>query len=275
MPADSAGRQELARFLRTRRRRVTPEQVGLPVGPRRRVSGLRREEVAILAGLSPTWYTYLEQGRDIRPSPEVLNSLAVVLKLTEDERRYMHVLVYGQVVSPRPLDEEVSAAELLRQFAACFQDSPYPMYATNQYCDLLAWNPAATDWYDDWSRMAPGECNIMRWMLTSGRARERMVDWEIDTRDAVSRWRAEAGRWQDDERLIKLVAEFARLSPEFARWWDEHDVREHRSGLRRLKHPVLGVRALRIVPMRSPEIEPAGIVFHLPADGSPRVPSGR
>jgi len=96
-------RRELARFLRTRRERITPAQVGLPANTRRRIRGLRREEVAVLAGLSPTWYTYLEQARDIRPSPEVLNSLADVLQLDEDERQYLHQLALGHVETVRPV----------------------------------------------------------------------------------------------------------------------------------------------------------------------------
>ena len=89
-------RTALSDFLRSRRQRITPEQVGLPSGPRRRISGLRREEIAVLTGISPTWYTYLEQGRDIRPSNEVLDNLARVLQLDEDERVYLYLLVNGQ-----------------------------------------------------------------------------------------------------------------------------------------------------------------------------------
>ncbi|HEY7487060.1 MAG TPA: helix-turn-helix transcriptional regulator [Streptosporangiaceae bacterium] len=103
-------RQELARFLKSRRAKVTPAAAGLPTGLRRRTTGLRREEVAVLAGLSPTWYTYLEQGRDIHPSAQVLDALARVLRLTEDERRYLHMLALGAVHGPQPLLGDIPAA---------------------------------------------------------------------------------------------------------------------------------------------------------------------
>jgi transcriptional regulator with XRE-family HTH domain len=226
---------------------------------------LRREEVAVLAGLSPTWYTYLEQGRDIRPSPEVMDSLARVLLLTEDERRYMHTLTYGQVIRPLPLESELTADELLRQVVAVESDSPYPVYAVDHHCDLVAWNPAATEWYDDWARFPPGERNMVRWLLTCPLAKARLLNWESDTKDAVARWRAEAARWPDDEGLQERVEEMARLSPLFGQWWDEQHVQENRSRRRRFRHPRLGVQVLRIVPLQSPEFSPASVMFHLPA----------
>lgn len=218
----------------------------------------------MLAGLSPTWYTYLEQGRDITPSPDVINSLAKVLQLTEDERRYMHILTFGHVISPEPLDAELSADTLLRQMIKMTDDSPYPAYAANQYADLIAWNRSATEWYDDWGRYPEDERNIVQWMLTSPLAKVRLLNWESDTRDAIARWRGEAAKWPGDERLSRRLRDVRRLSPQFGPWWDEHVVQEHRSRLRRFRHPTLGVRELRIVPVHSPEFAPAGVVFHLP-----------
>jgi transcriptional regulator with XRE-family HTH domain len=264
MRAADVSRRELARFLRSRRERLTPADVGFPTGPRRRSQGLRREEVAVLAGLSPTWYTYLEQGRDISPSPEVMNSLARVLGLTEDERRYIHTLTFGQVISPEPLNADLSAEDLLRQFVSTTDDSPYPAYAANHYADLIAWNRAAAEWYDDWSAYPLGERNIIRWMLTAPQAKVRLLNWESDTRDAIARWRGEAAKWPGDEGLRRRVREIAQLSPQFEAWWDEHYVQEHRSRIRRFRHPRLGVQALRIVPVVSPEFAPSGVVFHLP-----------
>lgn len=155
MSDDGWSRQELARFLRSRRARVTPEQVGFPAGAHRRTKGLRREEVAVLAGLSPTWYTYLEQGRDIRPSIQVLDSLARVLDLSEDERRYMHTLAHGQVVNPQPLEAEEARGGTMRRVVGLMGDNLYPVYATDVYCDLIAWNDAAAEWYDDWGAGLP------------------------------------------------------------------------------------------------------------------------
>ncbi|HEU5158526.1 MAG TPA: helix-turn-helix transcriptional regulator [Streptosporangiaceae bacterium] len=265
MPGDEATRRELGEFLRSRRARVRPQDVGFPVGARRRTQGLRREEVAVLAGLSPTWYTYLEQGRDIRPSTEVLDSLARVLQLTEDERRYMHTLAYGQVIQPQPLDSKVPPDDVLRQIVATTNNSPYPVYATDVYCDLIAWNEAATEWYDDWDNLPAGECNILHWMLTAEKARKRLIGWESDTRDIVARWRAEVAKWPDDDLLRRRIAEFTELSPDFVRWWNDRDVQEHRAKVRRFRHPQLGEQVMRIVPVYTPESAPSIIVFHLPA----------
>ena len=259
-----ASRQELARFLRSRRERIAPSEVGLPSGTRRRTTGLRREEVAVLAGVSPTWYTYLEQARGIQPSREVLDSLARVLRLSEDERRYVHRLALGEVVHADPLDAEVPAEALVGQIVAMFENSPYPVYAGDNYGDILAWNPAACEWYEDWGALPPGERNILRWMLVSPTARVRLTDWKSDTMDAVARWRSEISKHPHDPRQQAQVAEFSRLSPEFRAWWGQHHVVEHRSRIRRLRHDRLGAQSLRIMVVYSPEIVPVGVVLHLP-----------
>ena len=269
MAADGAGRRELARFLRSRRGRVRPADVGFPIGRRRRSYGLRREEVAVLAGLSSTWYTYLEQGRDIRPSPEVLDSLARVLAMTEDERRYIHTLTYGQVSGPLTPAVGVSADEVARQIVAVAEGSPYPVYAANQYADLIAWNHAATEWYDDWSRFPQSERNIIRWMLTEPCAKVKLLNWESDTKDAVARWRGESAKWLGDDCVARRVGEISRVSPLFASWWDEHNVQENRTRIRRFRHPTLGVQTLRIVPVQAPEFTGSGVVFHVPVGTPP------
>jgi hypothetical protein len=218
----------------------------------------------VLAGVSPTWYTYLEQGRGIQPSREVLDSLARVLRLSEDERRYIHSLAHGAVIHTAPLAADVSAHELIEQIVSTFEESPYPVYAGDQYGDILAWNPAACDWYDDWGALPPEERNILRWMLVSPVARVRLVDWEEDTRDAVARWRGEIAKHASDPLQQAQVAEFTRLSAEFRTWWGQHRVVEHRSRIRRFRHDQLGQQAMRIIVLHSPEIVPSGVVLHIP-----------
>jgi transcriptional regulator with XRE-family HTH domain len=267
-------RRELAHFLRSRRARVTPAEVGLPAGGRRRTPGLRREEVAVLAGLSPTWYTYLEQGRDVHPSDQVLDSLARVLGLTEDERRYLHRLAHGHPGRPRPLADQASAEQVVRQLVATAADSPYPVYAANLYGDLIAWNQAATSYYTDFGRLPEGG-NMIRWLLTAPEARQRLADWSRDARDIVARWRATTATLGDDPRLQAMVAELRERSPEFGGWWDSHDVREHRSRLRRFRHPELGEQVMRLIVVRAPEFEPWIVAFHLPAQAAPDPPAPR
>jgi transcriptional regulator with XRE-family HTH domain len=257
-----SSRRKLALFLRNRRERITPADVGLPGGGHRRAPGLRREEVAVLAGLSPTWYTYLEQGRDIYPSGEVLDSLARVLSLTEDERRYMHLLARRHVVKPRQLVGDLSAEEIVRQLVRTAENSPYPTYGVNIYCDLIAWNRAATTYYTDFSRLPGDVPNMLRWML-SPEAKERLLDWSEDTRDIVARWRAMIAN-RSDERMRALVEEFS-VSPEFSLWWADHDVREHRSRVRRFQHPRLGEHSMRLIVVQAPEFTPCVVVFHFPA----------
>jgi transcriptional regulator with XRE-family HTH domain len=259
-------RRELGHFLRSRRARVTPAEVGLPAGARRRAAGLRREEVAVLAGLSPTWYTYLEQGRDIHPSAQVLDSLARVLGLTEDERRYLHRMARSHD-RPRPLADEATAEAIVQQLVATAADSAYPVYAANSYGDLIAWNQAATSYYTDFGRLPEGQRNMIRWLLVAPEARERLADWSHDARDIVARWRAVTATLDDDPRLQAMVSDLREHSPEFGQWWDEHDVSEHRSRLRRFRHPELGEQTMRLIVVRAPEFEPWIVAFHLPVEG--------
>ncbi|NUR88269.1 MAG: helix-turn-helix domain-containing protein [Nonomuraea sp.] len=264
MSGDNWSRQELARFLKSRRARVRPDQVGFPQGSRRRTQGLRREEVAVLAGLSPTWYTYLEQGRDIHPSVQVLDSLARVLDLSEDERRYMHTLAHGQVANPQPLYERDPPEGLVRHLVTQLGQNDYPVYATDVYCDLIAWNQASAEWYDDWSAWPAEQRNMLRWMLVSPTARDRLPDWENDIRDLVARWRSEVAKWPRDERIKAKINEFSAISPVFSRLWREHDVQEHRSRVRRFRHPRLGSQTLWMAMMLMPDEPMAALVIHYP-----------
>jgi transcriptional regulator with XRE-family HTH domain len=266
----SSRRRELADFLRSRRARVVPADVGLPTSLRRRSAGLRREEVAVLAGLSPSWYTYLEQGRDINPSAEVLDSLARVLGLTEDERRYLHTLAHGGITTPRPLVDALAAAEIARQLVATAAESPYPVYAVDHYTDLIAWNRATASYYTDFGQLPAQRRNMLRWLLDAPEARQRLLDWSQDTRDIVARWRRGVVGYGGDPRLRDLVSEFRQLSPEFGRWWDSHDVQETRSRLRRFRHPEHGEQTMRLIVVRAPEFDSYVVVFHLPVqDGDP------
>lgn len=255
---------ELAAFLRSRRQRLSPEEVGLPPAGRRRTPGLRREEVAVLAGVSTTWYTYLEQGRGREVSPSVLDSISRVLRLSEDERRYMHVLMFGHVVGSRPIPEEVPINDLLAEVVAIADHHPYPVFAVDRACDLINWNDASTQWYDDWGRVAEKDRNFILWLLTADKAKESFDEWESSACEIVARWRGEAAKWPDDRSVQTRIAEFRRKSPEFCRWWDSHEVMEHRSGIRRLRNPRVGVRDWRIVPMSTFYGSAPAIIFHLP-----------
>lgn len=255
---------ELGRFLRARRMRLTPKDVGLPSGGHRRTPGLRREEIAVLAGVSVTWYTYLEQGRGRDASTAVLDSVARVLQLTEDERRHLHVLAYGKGVTARPLTGELPPEDLVKLLIESMERHPYPVYGANLYCDLIAWNKSATEWYDDWAGLPADDCNMIRWLITSPIARERIVGWRNELRDVIARWRAMTSAWPDDSRLRTMIDEFCGLSDDFARFWDEREVSEHRSRSREFDHPRLGRRRMRAIVVESPEFAPSFVVFHIP-----------
>jgi transcriptional regulator with XRE-family HTH domain len=267
----TAQRDELARFLRSRRDRVRPEDVGFPRGPRRRLPGLRREEVALLAGVSSTWYTYLEQGRPgVHPSQEVLDSLARVLRLDEDETRFLHRLA-DKAAAVQPLDAVLTPAQLATLLVRQGETDPYPLYAVDGYCDLIEWNQAATTYYTDFGELPTERPNMMWWLIATAEAKERLADWEIDTRDVVARWRKVAAFVADSERLEAQVVEYRRISPQFGAWWDSHDVREHHTKLRRFRHPQRGPITLRLIVVASPEMAPHhNVIYHVPAELEPR-----
>jgi transcriptional regulator with XRE-family HTH domain len=260
----SENRHELARFLRTRRERVSPEQVGLPQSARRRTRGLRREEVAVLAGLSPTWYTYLEQARDIRPSPEVLDSLAHVLQLTEDERQYLHQLALGHVEITRPVAPPALVNSMVADLVQIAGESPYPLYAIDYAGEVIASNEPARQWYTDWTALAGVERNIVWWILMSDEARERIVDWDDDARDIVGRTRALSARFPHDPRVTELIAQLHANSAEFGQWWPHHEVRGQGQRIRRFRVKGLGVRSMRLVVMHPADDPHITVAFHLP-----------
>jgi transcriptional regulator with XRE-family HTH domain len=229
-------RSELAALLRSRRERLQPADVGLPPGSRRRTAGLRREEVALLAAISPTYYTFLEQGRDVRPSRQVLDALAGALRLSPTERAYLHELAGGEAVNAAPEILADGVAELVQRL------DPAPTYVTGRRFDVLAANPAARELFADW----PPGTNLLRWMLCSAEAREVYGEWEREASAQLGRFRAAAARHPDDAGFAELVEELLRDSAEMRAWWPRVDVAplgggEKRLRGRRYRHVVLQV----------------------------------
>ena len=186
--------QALGQLLRSRRERLGPGDVGLRAGSRRRTAGLRREEVALLANLSTTYYTFLEQGRPVRPSAQVLDALAAALRMSAAERDYLHVLAYGPegahstVLTAPPERIDHSVADLVQRL------DPFPTFVKGRRWDVLASNPAARQLFTDWEALSAGERNLVRWMFTTSRAREVYVDWEPEARAMLGRFRLAAAR---------------------------------------------------------------------------------
>jgi transcriptional regulator with XRE-family HTH domain len=232
----------LGQLLRSRRQRLTPGDVGLPPGDRRRTPGLRREEVALLASLSTTYYTFLEQGRPVRPSAQVLDALASALRMSAAERRYLQVLAYGpdgpssaDLVAPAPPERlDLSVADLVQRL------EPYPTLVKGRRWDVLAANPAARELFADWTVRPGGERNLVRWMFTTDRAREVYCEWEPEARAMLGRFRLAAARYPDDPDFEALIAELQRDSEQVRDWWPRHDVTAGGSGSKKLRHPRLG-----------------------------------
>jgi transcriptional regulator with XRE-family HTH domain len=259
---DEMRRAELADFLRMRRAAIDPQALGLSVGARRRSPGLLREEVAALAGLSTTWYTYLEQGRPIHPSPAVMSSLSDVLRLNDDERRYVQLLTFGDttpttVAAPPEVEVVPGMIDLL-------SGSPHPFYAGNRYADVVAWNDATATWYTDFGALPDTHRNMLWWMFTMPEARDRLPDWDNEAKDVVARMRAGYPAWADDERMRFVVEELTAASTEFEECWNGQHVAEPRSRLRRLRHPTFGVRSYYLVALRAVDDSFTSYLAHIP-----------
>jgi len=233
----SASRSELADLLRSRRDRLTPADVGLPAGTRRRTAGLRREEVAQLAGVSTTYYTFLEQGRDVRPSRQVVTALASALRLSSAERAHLFQLA-GITLAAEDQTEAETVAPVVTALVGRLD--PYPAYLKGRRWDVLAANRTARALFTDWSARAPGDRNLIWWMFTDPEARKVYVHWEKEASDMLGRFRAAAGRRPDDPDFTDLTERLHQASPEVRSWWPRHDVAPVGSGTKHLHHPALG-----------------------------------
>lgn len=226
----------LGSYLRDRRVRLDPAALGFASG-RRRTPGLRREEVAQRANISPTWYTWLEQGRGGAPSADVLNRIARALMLTDIEREHLFLLGLGRPPEVRYIAIEGVTPRLQRLLDA-FDASP-ALIKTATW-DVVAWNGAAAVVLTDYGKLAPGQRNILRLIFGDPRVRAAQYDWESVARFVVGAFRADAARAGAVSEVGQLVDELCRLSPEFEAMWRDNNVNVHGEGIKRLRHPILG-----------------------------------
>ncbi|HXA60695.1 MAG TPA: helix-turn-helix transcriptional regulator [Streptosporangiaceae bacterium] len=230
-------RRELAGFLKNRRERVQPRDVGLEAGPRRRTPGLRREEVARLAGMSVDYYIRLEQARGPRPSRQVLGALARALRLTDDEREYIFNLAGERAEPPPGPPQEVPQGIL--QLLDRLDDTP--AFVQDAKYDVLAWNALAAALIVDFGTLKPSDRNPIRWFFQSDPC---PADFDEEHRQfmraAVGDLRAAAGRYPGDPGVKRLIAEMSAASGLFRRLWDERDVQVRLATRKRMNHPVLG-----------------------------------
>lgn len=261
-------RAELTEFLRNRRSRLKPADVGLPdFGRRRRVPGLRREELAQLAGVSVAYYTRLEQGGGNNVSTEVLDSIARALRLTETEHAHLVHLARPKSQRRRP----PARAQQLRSPVRSLLDSleTVPAYAIGRRTEILGWNRLAAALFGDWSALEPAERNWARLTFFAESTRDLFVDWEDKAADVVALLRVEAGYSPDDPQLAALVGELSVRSAEFRRFWAVHDVKQKCHGSKRLRHPLVGSMTLYCESFRLADDPDQALVTYHAEPGSP------
>ncbi|MBF8178228.1 helix-turn-helix transcriptional regulator [Herminiimonas contaminans] len=248
----------LGEFIRLHREQTKPQDVGLRADGRRRTPGLRREELAQLCDVSPTW---LEQGRPVSASAKVLGRLADVMHLTAAERTYLFRLADKLDTSEANHDSPSA------NFAAIVKAIRTPAYILDRQWDAIAWNRPATDlfsgWLDQGKSAAPA--NLLRFMFGSSSARSLIADWPERAQRLVAEFRADCGKYADDEPYASLIAELRRDSEEFKTMWNAHHVLGRDGGSRRFRHPTQGALTFEQVTLNLAAAREVKLVMLLPA----------
>jgi transcriptional regulator with XRE-family HTH domain len=264
---DDDPRRELAEFLKARRTRVRPEDVGLEPGPRRRVPGLRREELALLAGVSSDYYQRMEQGRDVRPSEQVLDALARALSFSAEETRHLHTLAAAarKPVRRRPRPPEVvppTTLRLLRTMTA-------PAVVVGRHLDVLAWNPLADALLGGLTAL-PRRARNMLWLLLQPGVDLTCPDRAATVGELTAMLRTAVAADPGHPRALELVGELAVHSVEFRTLWGRHDIEETTRGRMRVVHPLVGELSLDWDAYRLPGATPGPmIVAYTAEEGGP------
>jgi transcriptional regulator with XRE-family HTH domain len=235
---------ELREFLRTRRGRVQPDDVGIQTSGLRRVPGLRREEVAMLAGVSVDYYARLEQGRLLQPSDQVLDAIARALRLLDVEKLYFHNLVRATIAAPKAA--EVRLAPLDGGIRMMLDSFETPAIIVDLRGDVHAMNRMGRALAVGLEAMPSPNSNHVRWLFLHPSTRDLFVDWEMNARVSVGVLRDAAGRYPHDPQLHALIGELSVASPEFRNWWAEHDVDARCRGPKRFHHPVVGAFTVHV-----------------------------
>ncbi|MGW7823373.1 helix-turn-helix transcriptional regulator [Streptomyces puniciscabiei] len=256
-------REELREFLMSRRARVSPEEAGLPAGGgRRRTPGLRREEVAVLAGVGASWYQWLEQGREISVSPQVLDAVARVLRLSDAERRHLYLLAGMNAPAPEVAPERKRAnCDGLRRLIDTWM--PYPAHIMDLYYNCVMYNDAAAIVLG----MRPDITqNCLIDFFTDPLYRSRSHSWERNARAVVAQFRAACAARPDDEGFQSVLAEVSEASAEFRAMWDRRDIEDQGQMRKELEHPLVGLLVVESTAMKVPARPDLSIVLHTPLD---------
>ena len=255
-------RRELADFLRARREATRPDQVGLPTGRGRRTPGLRREEVALLAGVSVTWYTWLEQGRRINASDDVLLAIGRALRLDDAGQAHLLALTDPGTAAVEAPTEAPSA--LVRLLDALM---PAPAYVLGPHWEFVAWNDAQERLYPRLPELTGAQRNLL-WVLFADQAtRDLIADWDIHARQALAEFRSATSTVRHDPAMVELVELLSAESETFAAWWPEHDVSGFETRLRRFHHPSAGELTFEYQQLSPAEWPTLRVVAQLPVPG--------
>ncbi|MBB6142631.1 transcriptional regulator with XRE-family HTH domain [Silvibacterium bohemicum] len=243
----TTAKTSLGSFIRTRRERLRPEEVGLNSGTRRRAKGLRREELAGLCGISPTWLTWIEQGRTESTSAATLSRIARALLLSRAERKYLFELAGIHDPEKGEVAAESNIEESLRDAVRVIQT---PAYVLDHAWNAIAWNKPASDLFQEW--LAPGEVrpNLLNYMFLNPSARQFIVDWPVRAQRLVAEFRGDCRSLMDDATITSQIEVLRQSSPEFDTFWSTQNVLEREGGERAFVHPQDGHLVLRQLTLR-------------------------
>ncbi|ATA19055.1 helix-turn-helix protein [Gibbsiella quercinecans] len=231
MPTDAlSGPKALGAFLRAHRERITPEMLGLPSAPRRRTSGLRREELAQISGISATWYTWIEQGRDVSISPDTLARIAQALRLGPAERHYLFTL--ARIADPAQEQQQETTNDALLQSV---QQIAVPSYLLGNTWNIVAWNAQAEQLFCGWLDRADTP-NLLHFMFFHPLAKTLVSSWDERAKRIVAEFRAETSHHQGTEEMRAFVRHMTQNSEAFNHWWQQHDVMAREGGEREFIH---------------------------------------
>lgn len=250
-------RDELAAFRRHHRGRVSPEQVGLPRSAGRRVPGLRREELAIVAGVSPDHYQRIEQGR-VRPSTQALDAIATALGLDDIERAHLHSLAGNLRTSSAGRAVHHPGGPNVRGLQEIVDSFTGPAFALSPFRDVLVWNRLGAKLITDFGALPPRDRNMAWLVMTDPRLRDLYPDWKTGAQGQIAMLRRAGAMYPGDPRFERLVGRLATASPEFTEWWPRQQVQEKTAGSKTLNHPELGQITLGFHVLRpavAPDVE--------------------
>jgi len=258
--------QTIGAFLRAHRERLSPKALGLPSAGRRRTPGLRREEVAQRSEVSTTWYTWLEQGRAVSPSPTVLARIAEALQLSRAERLYLF-----EIARSSPPDKaESSESEAPATLKDLVNQMPVPVYVLDRQWNAVAFNRKAMTLFRPWL-IVSDDRNLLRFVFLNRDARELIVDWKLRAKRLLAEFRSDAGRHLTEPPTLRLISELQAGSKFFAKVWNEQDVREREGGTRTFRSPTGVVSAysqVSLVPSANTDLKFVALVPDVSAGAS-------